>query len=244
MLVSNAYLFVVSSFTFLMASVASTTSCQTLNKRPCRRNASCQWNKDFEVCIDAPETPVVSEKPTNQPTRQPTRQPTVTSLSNCPSLAKKRKCKQVSLCKWDDNFGVCAPSGSKYSSSKPTIAPTPSVSKNPSSKPTSSPTNHPASTNLCLTDPEDVYRTCFQRAIDPSNNLTEDTILRNEYNKGDIAPYTVPYVTSDEELTYETIYLSSVRNDSSTLDCNEKIRLEEISLMWLKVSFIGVIHAS
>jgi hypothetical protein len=89
-----------------------------------------------------------------------------------------------------------------------------------------------------------VYRTCFQRAIDPSNNLTEDTILRNEYNKGDIAPYTVPYVTSDEELTYETIYLSSVRNDSSTLDCNEKIRLEEISLMWLKVSFIGVIHAS
>jgi hypothetical protein len=88
--------------------------------------------------------------------------------------------------------------------------------------------------DLCLSNPEDVYRTCFQRAKDPSNNLTQDTILRDEYNSGSIAPYIEPYVTSDEELTFGTIYLSTVRDDNTTLNCNEKIRLEEISLMWLK----------
>jgi hypothetical protein len=92
--------------------------------------------------------------------------------------------------------------------------------------------------NICLNEQEDMYRTCFQRAKDPSNDLTQDTILRDEYNNGTIAPFTKPYVTSDEELTYETIYLSPVRDDDSTLDCYEKFRLEEISLMWLKVCVI------
>ncbi|KAL7512109.1 hypothetical protein ACHAXN_009127 [Cyclotella atomus] len=93
--------------------------------------------------------------------------------------------------------------------------------------------------NICLNEQEDMYRTCFQRAKDPSNDLTQDTILRDEYNNGTIAPFTKPYVTSDEELTYETIYLSPVRDDDSTLDCYEKFRLEEISLMWLKDSLGG-----
>lgn len=35
--------------------------------------------------------------------------------------------------------------------------------------------------NICL-EKEDKYRTCFTRAADPSNDLEEDTILRDEYN--------------------------------------------------------------
>ena len=39
-----------------------------------------------------------------------------------------------------------------------------------------------ATKNKCLNKPQDRYRTCFARAIDPSNNLKDDTILRDEYN--------------------------------------------------------------
>jgi hypothetical protein len=260
MLYSNAILIIATSFVSILASVSPTTpNCETLpnkkkctqvsscawdltlnsckpvkaqpshqpsgsqegesnclllkNKKKCNQDASCQWNSDIEVCID------LSKKPTLQPTGQPT----TINHSKCLSLTTKKKCKSDSLCKWDDNSGVCISSGSKNSTSKPT----------------SSPTNNPPHTNfLCLTNPVDVYRTCFQRVKDPSNNLTQDTILRDEYNSGSIAPYTKPFVTSDEELIYETIYLSTVRKDNSTWDCNEKIRLEEISLMWLRVSAI------
>lgn len=38
------------------------------------------------------------------------------------------------------------------------------------------------SKNICL-EKEDKYRTCLARAIDPSNDLEEDTILRDDYNK-------------------------------------------------------------
>lgn len=120
MIYSKANLFVVSSFAFLMASVASAPSCQTFNKKMCRKDASCLWNRAFEVCIDASEKAGKSEKPTNQPTRQPT----VNGLSNFPSLAKKRKCKGDILCKWYDNSGVCVSSGSTHPTSSPTSSPT------------------------------------------------------------------------------------------------------------------------
>lgn len=103
--------------------------------------------------------------------------------------------------------------------------------------------------NICLTNPEDMYRTCFQRSEDPSNELTADTILRNDYNIGAhmhergkkitgpsyIKPYTPPYVGPDEELTYGSVYLSMVKDDNTTLACDDKLDLEEITLEWLKV---------
>jgi hypothetical protein len=83
--------------------------------------------------------------------------------------------------------------------------------------------------NTCLTNPKDVYRTCFQRAIDPSNSLTEDAILRN------IGPHTAPYIAEDEELNHETVYLSLVRSNTAQLTCDDELELEEIALEWLKV---------
>lgn len=98
-------------------------------------------------------------------------------------------------------------------SQKPTANPT---TKSPSNQPTTSPTEQIflGDTDICLSNPEDIYRTCFQRAT-PSNGLDEDQILilRREYNIGaalyernitssDLAyihPYTPPNVTSDED---------------------------------------------
>ena len=111
-----------------------------------------------------------------------------------------------------------------------------------------------ADESICLTNPEDIYRTCFQRAKDPNNNLTEDTVQRTKYNIGAalyqrgenitassdfyIAPYTEPYITSGEGLTNGTVYLSIVRNNNTNLTCNDKIELEETALEWLYVSLM------
>jgi hypothetical protein len=85
------------------------------------------------------------------------------------------------------------------------------------------------SNSICLANPKDVYRTCFQRAIDPSNDLTEDAILRN------IGPHTAPFIAEDEELSHETVYLSLVRSNTAQLTCDDQLKLEEIALEWLKV---------
>jgi hypothetical protein len=116
-----------------------------------------------------------------------------------------------------------------------------SVTPNPTSPPTISAfpttpsTNKPTWTtddgknvgNICLTNRlPDRYRTCFRRKVDPKySNLTKDSILRAQYNKGAlhncskynpshnesyIKPYTPPYITSNETLTNSTVYLSLV----------------------------------
>jgi hypothetical protein len=209
MMYSKANLFVVTSFAFLMASVASTTFCQTLNKKMCRKDASCLWNRAFDVCIDASEKAGTSEKPTNQPTRQPT----VTGLSNCPSLVKRRKCKRDSLCMWDDNSGVCVSSGSTH----------------PTSSPTSSPTKQPSNGEPTdVANNSSLYKTCFQRAIDPSNNLTEDTILRDHHK--------LPYISPEEELTNGTLYVAVVRNNDTDLTDDDQLDFESTTLSWLRVS--------
>lgn len=138
------------------------------------------------------------------------------------------------------------PSTSPYPTLNPTITPPPS---------TEYPTPAPTATwsrNICLTEP-DRYRTCFQRSIDPSNNLTQDIILREEYNKGALnecgeytpsdnetymKPYTAPYAAADEELTYGSVYLSLVTAEWLlwTLSCDEQLVLEEVLLEWLNVS--------
>lgn len=107
--------------------------------------------------------------------------------------------------------------------------------------------------DICLTGPEDKFRTCFQRSVDPSNELIEDTILRDEYNLGAlmyengqassvstlsyITPYTRPYKASDEKLTFGSIYLSMVVEDVKELTCTDKLELEEVTLEWLKASW-------
>jgi hypothetical protein len=100
-----------------------------------------------------------------------------------------------------------------------------------------------------------VYRTCFQRAADPNNNLSEDKVLRKQYNIGAalyqtggdtsspsvdsyLAPYTPPHVSADEKLTYGSVYLSLLSNDVGTvMSCDEALYLEELTLKWLKVSY-------
>jgi hypothetical protein len=103
--------------------------------------------------------------------------------------------------------------------------------------------------------PQDRYRTCFQRAADPSNNLSEDKVLREQYNIGAalyqngedisspsvdtyLAPFTLPYAASDEKLTNGTVYLSLVSNNDidDDMTCDEALQLEELALEWLKVS--------
>lgn len=252
MLYSNAILIIATSFVSILASVSPTTpNCETLpnkkkctqvsscawdltsntckpvtaqpshqpsgsqegesnclllkNKKKCNQDASCQWNSDIEVCID------LSKKPTLQPTGQPT----TTNHSKCLSLTTKKKCKSDSLCKWDDNSGVCISSGSKNSTSQPT----------------SSPTKQP-SNDSCFAEAnnvnETVYRTCFQRVIDPCSNLTEDTIVRDQ-NK-------LPYISPEEELANGTLYVAVVRNVDTDLSDVDRLEIESTTLSWLKVS--------
>jgi hypothetical protein len=138
----------------------------------------------------------------------------------CESLQNKKHCKKDVLCQWNKGAKKCSPLS----------APVP---------------------NICLSNPDDIYRTCFQRAVDPHNDLTEDTVLRNEYNLGALmyqngqestvstlsylTPYTPPYTTADELLTYGSIYLSLVTN-ASDITCDDQLDLEQVMLEWLKAS--------
>ena len=123
----------------------------------------------------------------------------------------------------------------------------------PSTAPTvedQSTTTNTKDKNVCLTNPPDVYRTCMQRAVDPNNDLTVDTILRDQYNigatkfingestEGYITPHTPPYTTDDESLTFGTVYLSMIRNNHTELTCDDQLNLEETVLQWLNVSLV------
>ncbi|KAL3804268.1 hypothetical protein ACHAWO_012447, partial [Cyclotella atomus] len=67
------------------------------------------------------------------------------------------------------------------------------------------------------------------RAVDPSNDLEEDTIIRTT------APYNIPYtLPSEEELTRGTVYLSLVTENITNLTFNDQLELEEITLEWIK----------
>jgi hypothetical protein len=181
------------------------SNCHLLkNKRKCNNDPSCTWVYSVEDCIPRTEQP-----PTAPPTND----------IHCQSLPIKRRCKKDPLCEWNDAIKVC------ISRTEPTTTTTSSTISS------STPPNSDAS-NICLTYPQDVYRTCFQRAIDPSNDLSEDAILRDN-----IAPHTAPYIAEDEESNNETVYLSLVRSDNAQLTCDDQIKLEEIALEWLKVRY-------
>lgn len=117
-----------------------------------------------------------------------------------------------------------------------------------------------SSENVCHESPQNKYRTCLQRSADPRKNLIGDKMPR-DFNAGvpgkisskplestgqvaqgtpsHIVPFTPPYVTPGEKLTYESIYLSLVLNKDLTMNCSEKIHLEEITLEWLRVSLVS-----
>ncbi|KAL3788465.1 hypothetical protein HJC23_011417, partial [Cyclotella cryptica] len=148
---------------------------------------------------------------------------------------------------------------SRSKSDKPKSSKDPKSSSKATRKPTRLPAPEKEPKNICLDDPEDKYRTCFQRSADPSNNLSQDKILRHQYNVGArkfkrgnlcsklekssgksgkgslsyVVPYSPPYVTSDEQLTHGSIYISIVQEKHVTMDCNNKIDLEETTLEWL-----------
>jgi hypothetical protein len=167
--------------------------------------------------------------------------------------------------------GQCTQAELYESTNRPTWSPT--VTRQPSTDwPTWSPTSTPTiddtggyspkslKKNICLRK-SDPYRTCFQRSVNPSNNLTKGTILREEYNKGAlnecgkytpswnesfIEPYTAPYVAEDEVLTNGTVYLSMLmghkfRNvffEELKFNCDDFVELEEVLLEWLYVSCV------
>jgi hypothetical protein len=140
--------------------------------------------------------------------------------------------------------------------------PNPTASPTISAPPTTPGTNEPTWTtddgkkveNICLTK-RDPYRTCFQR------NLTKDSILRAQYNKGAlhncseydpkpdesyIKPYTPPYITEDETLTNITIYFSLLTAGwfGQSLSCDQQLSLEEVALEWLAVSCLYTIYTT
>ena len=107
--------------------------------------------------------------------------------------------------------------------------------------------------NVCLPDP---YRTCYQRAFSPENDLQVDEIQRNEYNYGAqlfqrgeeyilsskssknpnvsaMIPYTSPFVDSDEEMVPGTLHLALLQ-DPMVISCDDIISMEEITLEFLK----------
>jgi hypothetical protein len=163
---------------------------------------------------------------------------------------------------WDENwitpFNTELIPGTCKVAKKYTVTPNPTSPPTISASPT---TNVPTWTtddgkngNICLTNRlPDRYRTCFRRKVDPNSNLTKDSILRAQYNKGAlhncsaynpshnesyIKPYTPPYITSNETLTNSTIYLSLVTAElfGKSLSCDQQLSLEEVALEWLAVS--------
>jgi hypothetical protein len=165
-----------------------------------------------------PPSAIPSSSPSLAPTRQPSTNPS-SSPSSSPSLAP-----------------------SVNPSLSPSSSPSNQPSANPSSSPSFAPSTPPSHSPTSSPTQRDIYRTCFQRAIDPSNDLPEDTIFRDmnstEPQCESLAEMHSPpyYVPEEEELTYGTVYLSIVRNNNTNLTCNDQLDLEEIALEWLYVS--------
>lgn len=73
------------------------------------------------------------------------------------------------------------------------------------------------------------YRTCYDRVIDPSNDLTCDAIRLDN-------PFTSPYIGEDEELVSGKMHLTLTQYSITAVTCEDTIAMEEISLEYLKVS--------
>jgi hypothetical protein len=84
--------------------------------------------------------------------------------------------------------------------------------------------------------PLNVYRTCYERALDPSNNVEDDDfVLRN--------PFSQPFIDHDEWMVADTMHLELTQKadeKGDEVNCIDTLALEEISLKYLKDNLGGV----
>jgi hypothetical protein len=77
-----------------------------------------------------------------------------------------------------------------------------------------------------------MYRTCYERKVDPSNNLVDDELqLRT--------PFVQPFIGHDEWMVSDSFHIAlSEFADTLTdgqVSCKSMIDMEELSLKYLKV---------
>ena len=84
--------------------------------------------------------------------------------------------------------------------------------------------------------PLNPYRTCYERAVDPSNEVNkEDFILRN--------PFSQPFIDHDEWLVSDALHLELTQHAIEKRDqlrCKDMIAMEELSLKYLKDNIGGI----
>ncbi|KAL7520562.1 hypothetical protein ACHAWX_005273 [Stephanocyclus meneghinianus] len=83
--------------------------------------------------------------------------------------------------------------------------------------------------NKCKT-PLNIYRTCYDRALDPSNDLENDELQL-------LTPFAAPFIDRDEWLVSDSMYLviTEFSSDISTLEkCSSFLHFEELTLKYLK----------
>lgn len=80
--------------------------------------------------------------------------------------------------------------------------------------------------------PLNIYRTCYDRALDPSNALEFDELQL-------LTPFKAPYVHHDEWLVSETMILTITEYSSNATDdkksCSSILELEELAVKYLMV---------
>lgn len=81
--------------------------------------------------------------------------------------------------------------------------------------------------------PLNMFRTCYDRALDPNNDLEYDELRL-------LTPFKVPYIHHDEWLVTETMYLvitEFVGNSTrDKLQCDSILQLEELTIKYLMAS--------
>eukprot|EP00804_Cyclotella_cryptica_P028427 CCRYP_014212-RE/>CCRYP_014212-RE protein AED:0.15 eAED:0.16 QI:254/1/1/1/0.70/0.83/18/800/621 len=78
--------------------------------------------------------------------------------------------------------------------------------------------------------PLNIYRTCYDRALDPSNDLEEDELRLQ-------TPFSAPFIDDDEWLVSDSMYLvlTELSSDPTDGDCSDVLGFEELALKYLKV---------
>eukprot|EP00804_Cyclotella_cryptica_P008244 CCRYP_020256-RA/>CCRYP_020256-RA protein AED:0.12 eAED:0.12 QI:0/0.88/0.8/1/0.55/0.2/10/1680/409 len=79
--------------------------------------------------------------------------------------------------------------------------------------------------------PLNIYRTCYERAVDPSNNLDDDQFqLRN--------PFSQPFIDHDEWMVADTMHVELTQEaivmKNGEVQCNDMLAMEELILKYLK----------
>ena len=81
--------------------------------------------------------------------------------------------------------------------------------------------------------PLNQFRTCYERAADPRNDLEYDTLQT-------LTPFVAPYIGPDEWMVSDSLHITITEYagllKDGTVSCEETIDLEELSLKYLKVS--------